>query len=92
MLMPGTAFLPVEGIEPLRILKQTHDYHFVLHRLHEHMPRYVMAALVARVNPERPEMLWKKYGSKFACDVQTKRVLYGLQAITRVDPSATRVG
>lgn len=45
------------------------------------MPRYVTAALVARVNPERPEVLWKKYGAKFAGDVQCKRVLYGLQAI-----------
>ena len=45
------------------------------------MLRYVMAALVARVNPDRPEMLWKKYGAKFAGNVQNKRVLYGLQAI-----------
>lgn len=30
--------------------------------------------------PERPEMLWKKYGEKFAGDVQSKRVLYRLQA------------
>ena len=45
------------------------------------MPRYVMAALVAQVNPDRPEMLWKKYGVKFAEDVQGKHVLYGLQAV-----------
>jgi hypothetical protein len=63
------------------ILKQTQGYHFVLHWLHEHMPRYVMAALVARVNPERPKMLLKKYGAKFVGDVQNKRILYGLQAI-----------
>jgi hypothetical protein len=73
--------LPIEGVEQVPILTQTQDYHFVLHWLHEHMPRYVMAALVARVNPERPEMLWKKYGAKFAGDVQNKRVLYGLQAV-----------
>lgn len=72
---------PLEGIEQVPILKQTHDYHFVLHWLHEYMPRYVMAALAARVSPDRPEMLWKKYGAKFAGDVQNKRVLYGLQAI-----------
>jgi hypothetical protein len=63
------------------MLKQTHVYHFVLHWLHEHMPRYVMAALVARVNPERLEVLWTKYGAKFAGDVQNKRVLYGLQEV-----------
>lgn len=45
------------------------------------MPRYVMAAFVARVNPERPEVLWTKYGAKFAGDVQNKRILYGLQAV-----------
>jgi len=45
------------------------------------MPRYVMAALIARVNPEHPEIIWKKYGAKFAGDVQSKRVLYGLQAV-----------
>ena len=72
--------LPLEGIEQVPILKQTQDYHFVLHWLHEQMPRYVMAALEARVAPEHPEILWQKYGVKFAEDVQSKRVLYGLQA------------
>lgn len=71
--------LPVEGIDQMPILKQTYDYHFVLHWLREHMLRYVMAELVARVNPEYPEMLWKKYSAKLADDVQNKRVLYGLQ-------------
>lgn len=71
--------LPLEGIEQVPILKQTHDYQFVLRWLHEHMPRYVMAALVVRVNPDYPETLWEKYGAKFARDVQDKRVLYGLQ-------------
>ena len=52
----------------------------MLHWLHDQMPRYVMAAQVARVAPEHPEILWKKYGVKFAGDVQNKRVLYGLQA------------
>lgn len=32
------------------------------------------------MSPEHPDTLWKKYGAKFAEDVQTKRVLYGLQA------------
>jgi hypothetical protein len=73
--------LPLEGIEQVPILKQIQDYHFVLHWLHDQMPRYVIAALVARVNPERPETLWKKYGVKFAVDVQSKRVLYGLQRV-----------
>jgi hypothetical protein len=73
--------LPLTGVEQVPILTQAQDYHFVLHWLHEHMPRYVMAALVARVNPDHPELLWKKYGAKFAGDVQNKRVLYGLQAI-----------
>jgi hypothetical protein len=72
---------PLVGIEQVPILKQIQDYHFVLHWLHEHMPRYVMAALVAQINPERPEILWTKYGAKFADDVQNKHVLYELQAI-----------
>jgi len=58
------------------IFKQTQDYHFVLHWLHEQLPRYVIAA---QVSPKHPEILWKKYGAKFAGDVQNKRVLYGLQ-------------
>ena len=56
-------------------------YHFVLQWLHEHLPRYVVAASVNNINIERPEKLWKKYGAKFAGDVQRKRVLYGLQII-----------
>lgn len=44
------------------------------------MPRYVMAAQVARGAPKHPEILWKKCGVKFSGDVQSKRVLYGLQA------------
>lgn len=74
--------LPLEGVERVPILTQTQDYHFVLHWLHEHMPRYVMAALVARVNSDDPEVLWKKYGANFAGDVLSKRVLYGLQVVT----------
>jgi hypothetical protein len=42
-----------------------------------------MAALVARVNPEWPEVIWKKYGAKFAGNVQSKRILYGLQVSER---------
>lgn len=42
-----------------------------------------MAALVARVDSDHPETLRKKYGTKFAGDVQQKRVLYELQA--RID-------
>jgi hypothetical protein len=69
-----------EDIDSVPVPGQIYDYHFVLHWLHEQMPRYVMAAQAARVNPEHPEILWKKYGVKFAGDVQSKRVLYGLQA------------
>jgi hypothetical protein len=68
-------------IDPVPVPEQIYDYHSVLHWLHEQMPRYVMDALAARVNPEHPEILWKKYATKFAGDVQSKRVLYGLQAI-----------
>jgi hypothetical protein len=39
-----------------------------------------MVTRATRVNPERPELLWKKYETKFAEDVQGKLVLYGLQA------------
>jgi len=66
--------VPLVDSEQIPILKQTYDYHFVLHWLHEQMPRYVMTALVARVNPDHPETLWKKYGAKFAGDVQSKRI------------------
>lgn len=86
--------LPLEGIEQVPILKQTQDYHFVLHWLHEQMPRYVMAALMARVNRDHPETLWKKYGVMFAGDVQSKRVLYGLQAegsAAKISPEKARM-
>jgi hypothetical protein len=72
---------PLAGIEQVPILKQTHDYHFVLHWLHEHMPRYVMAALVGKVSPEHPDVLWKKFEVKYAGDVLNKRVLYRLQVV-----------
>lgn len=65
-------------IDPVPVPEQIYDYREVLHWLHEHMPRYVLAAL--RVNPEHSEILWKKYGTKFADDVQSRCVLYGLQA------------
>lgn len=66
---------------------QTSDYHFALYWLHNQLPRYMMAPQVARVNPERPELLWKKYKTKFVGDVQSKRVLYGLQAVDAAAPA-----
>jgi hypothetical protein len=53
----------------------------MLHWLYDKMPRYVLDALVAGVHPEHPEILWNKYAAKFAEDVQSKHVLYGLQAV-----------
>jgi hypothetical protein len=64
-------------IDPVPIPEQIYVYHAVLHWLHDQMPHFVLAAL--RVNPERPELLWRKYTTKFADDVLKKRVLYGLQ-------------
>lgn len=78
---PSSAMVGLtEDSDSVPIPEQIYDYHFVLHWLHEQMPRYVMVAQAARVNPEHPDILWKKYGVKFAGDVQSKRVLYGLQA------------
>jgi hypothetical protein len=56
------------------------------------MPRYVMAAQAARAAPEHPAILWKKCGPKFAGDVQSKRVLYGLQASGAPAPALGFVG
>ena len=68
-------------IDRIPIPEQIYDYHYVLHWLRQHMVPYVMAALVGKVSPERPELLWKKFEAKFASDVLNKRVLYGLQAV-----------
>ena len=70
-----------EDIDHVPVPEQIYDYHFVLHWLHEHLVPYVMAALVAKVSPEHPDVLRKKFDAKFAGDVLSKRVLYGLQAV-----------
>lgn len=62
-----------------RIPPQIYGYHGVLHWLHQHMVPYVMAALIGKVNPEHPDVLWKKFEVKFAEDMLKKRVLYSLQ-------------
>jgi hypothetical protein len=62
-------------------VEQIYDDHYVLHWLHDQMLRYAMDALAAGVHPKCPEILWKKYATKFADDVQGRHVLYRLQAV-----------
>jgi hypothetical protein len=67
-------------IDRIPVQAQIYDYHYALHWLHQHIVPYVMAALIGKVSPEHPDVLWKKFEVKFAGDVLNKRVLYGLQA------------
>ena len=82
---------PLERIRQVNILQLTQQISggtsTLAAWLHDQMPRYVMAAQAARVAPSHPEILWKKYGAKFAGDVQSKRVLYGLQALGLAAPA-----